>query len=843
MPAAEASPPSERRSEQRAGGLSAEQARAALLAAGPNALPPKPKRPIALRVIAQLKNPLIYLLLSALAVDLGAWALSGGVGAPLEALAIAGVIALNAGLGALQEYRSEQALLELQRLGAPRAWVLRDNAFERLDAAQIVPGDWVRLEAGERVPADGIVGDPESLSVDESVLTGESLPVDKAAGDELLSGTLVSHGRGLMTVSRTGRQSNMGKLAATIGAIDTSKTPLEQRVDELGRRVAQVVAVLCVAMMLAGFAVQGWSHPLPILMFAVAFGVAVVPEGMPAMMTLALALGVQRMARRQAVVRRLAAVEALGSVTVIATDKTGTLTENRLSVEGLDAPGREEDALLAMVLANDSDPASGAGDPLELSLMESASKHGSDVAALHQAYPRVSSRGFDSLWRCMRVTVIGPDGRATAFLKGAPEAIVSRSSMEDAERARVLERVEAFARDGLKVLALARGAATAETELTFIGLVALGDPPRPEAKAAVLAAKRAGVRVAMITGDHAETAAAIARAVGIEGSGVVEGHALGGSDAEVDRLIASANIFARMQPEHKLRLIERFQAAGEVVAMTGDGLNDAPALKRADVGVAMGGRGSDVAREVADVVLLDDNFATIVAAIEEGRSIYANVQSFVRFSFSSNVALTLLVLGAAVGSFFLGLRGSDGALLLPFTALQVLWINFLGDGPPALAIALDSGKNMLLDPPRAPHAPLLDEQATKFVIADGLLKAGVGLLLLVLLPKLGASTIATATAVFIYEGIAKLLSMFPARRLHRQLNANAWVIAASALSVSLQLACVVIAPLRQIMGLVELPLRLLTIVALALLATLLCGEILLRALRNGAKSAQLALSR
>jgi Ca2+-transporting ATPase len=754
--------------QQPGSGLSAEQARAALLVAGSNALPPKPARPLLLRITAQLKSPLLYLLLSALAVDLGAWAFTGAVGVPLEALAIACVIALNAGLGVLQEYRSEQALRELQRLGAPRAWVLRDGSFERIDAAEIVPGDWVRLEAGERVPADGVVSDPEALSVDESALTGESLPVDKAAGEELLSGTLVSHGRCLMRVSRTGPQSNMGKLAATIGAIDTSKTPLERRVDELGRRVAQVVAVLCIVMMLAGFAIQGWSHPLPILMFAVAFGVAIVPEGMPAMMTLALALGVQRMARRHAVVRRLAAVEALGSVTVIATDKTGTLTENRLTVEAVDAVGREQDALLAMVLANDSDPSSGAGDPLELALMAYAAKHGSDVAALHQAYPRVSSRGFDSQWRCMRVTVLGHGGRPTAFLKGAPEAIVSRSNMDEAERTRVLARVQAFAREGLKVLGLARGPAAAEIGLTFIGLVALGDPPRPEAKAAVLAARRAGVRVAMITGDHAETAAAVARAVGIAGDRVVEGHELALSDAELDQLLAKANVFARMQPEHKLRLIERMQAAGEVVAMTGDGLNDAPALKRADVGIAMGGRGSDVAREVADVVLLDDNFATIVAAIEEGRSIYANVQSFVRFSFSSNVALTLLVLGAAVGSLILGLRGSDGALLLPFTALQVLWINFLGDGPPALAIALDSGKNMLLDPPRAPHAPLLDEQATKFVLADGLLKAGVGLLLLVLLPRLGASTVATATAVFLYEGIAKLLSMFPARRLLRR---------------------------------------------------------------------------
>jgi P-type Ca2+ transporter type 2C len=812
-------------------GLTSDQAREALERVGSNSLPAKPPRALLMRIFAQLKNALIYLLLAALAVDLAAWLLEGAVGIPLEALAILAVIFLNAALGVLQEYRSEQALLELQRLGAPRAWALRDDSFVRIDAAELVPGDVVRLEAGDRVPADGVAAAPESLSVDESVLTGEFMPVDKAEGEELLSGTLVTHGHCLMNVSRTGKYSNMGKLAASIGAIDTSKTPLEQRVAELGGRIARVVLVLCVGVAVLGFAVQGWSHPLPILMFAVAFGVAVVPEGMPTMMTLALAFGVQRMARRRAVVRRLAAVEALGSVTVIATDKTGTLTENRLTVERVDAAGHEQDALMAMVLANDSDPTSGAGDPLELALAAHAAKRGTDVAGLHQAYPRLSTRGFDSQWRCMRVTVIGPDAQETAFLKGAPEAILARCQMADAERAKVLRRVEDAARQGFKVLGLARGRAEAESDLTFIGLVSLGDPPRPEARAAVLAARRAGIRVLMITGDHAATATAIAQAVGIDATSVVDGAELGETDAAVDERVANSNIFARMLPEHKLRLIERLQAKGEVVAMTGDGLNDAPALKRADVGVAMGGRGSEVAREVADVVLLDDNFATIVAAVEEGRSIYANVQSFVRFSFSSNVALMILILGAAAGSLLFGLRTSEGSLLLPFTALQILWINFLGDGPPALAIALDSGKSMLLDPPRAPQAPLLDRLATKFIVADGMLKGGLGLLLLVLLPGWGATLAQTATAVFLYEGVAKLLSMFPARRLHGQLRPNPWILAASVVSVALQLGCVMLAPVRDVMGLVFLPTQYLLIVALTLLTTLAFGEVILRFLR------------
>ncbi len=782
---------------------------------------------------AQLKSALIYLLLIALAVDLVAWAIAGAQGVPLEALAILCVILLNAVLGVLQEYRSERALQELRRLGAPRAWVLRGGYFERIDAAAIVPGDVVRLEAGDRVPADGAVRAPETLCVDESALTGESMPVDKSEADRLLSGTLISHGRTSLEVDLTGPRSNMGKLAATLGAIDASRTPLEQRVDDLGRTIARVVAGMCLVMVVAGLAINGFSRPLPILMFAVAFGVAVVPEGLPAMMALCLAFGVQRMARRKAVVRRLSAVEALGSVTVIATDKTGTLTQNQLVVEGLQAAeGREDDALLAMVLANDSDPSSGAGDPLELALVAHATRSGTDASALRAVYPRVSSRGFDSHWRCMRATVISPAGEQIGFLKGAPEAILERCRFEAGEREVLLSRAAMLAQRGLKVLGLARGSAAAERELTFLGLVSLWDAPRPEARAAVLAARRAGVRVMMITGDHPQTARAVADSVGIDVGNVALGDQFDLAEAEVDRLVASSNVFARMQPEHKLKLIERLQSQGEVVAMTGDGLNDAPALKRADVGIAMGERGSEVAREVADVVLLDDNFATIVAAIDEGRSIYANVQSFVRFSFSSNVALMVLVFGAAAGSLFVGLRGNDGSLLLPLTALQILWINFLGDGPPALAMALDSSRDALLEPPRPPRAPLLGPTALKFIVADGLLKGGFGLGLLVLLPALGASTLGTAAAAFLYEGIAKLLSMFPARRLHGALRPNPWVLGATAISIGLQLGCVAFAPLRKFMGLAVLRPLDFALVGLALITTLALGEVILRVLRS-----------
>lgn len=813
-------------------GLTSAQASAAQARFGRNSLPQEPPRSVTARFFSQLESALIYLLLGALAVDLLGWGASGFAGFPAEAVAILSIVLLNALLGVLQEYRSERALHELSRLSAPRAWVHRDDSFQHLPATELVPGDVVRLEGGDRVPADGVAHFPEGLSLDESVLTGESLPVDKAEGDELSSGTVVTRGRVLLVVARTGEHSHMGKLALSLGAIDTTKTPLEQRVEELGRRIARAVAVLCVVMVALGFAVQGLQHPLPILMFAVAFGVAVVPEGMPAMMTLSLAFGVQRMARRRAVVRRLAAVEALGSITVIATDKTGTLTENRLTVHELEpVADREEDALLAMVLANDADPASGVGDPLDLALLGYARQRGADTVALQRAYPRLSSRGFDSEWGYMRATVVSPSGEQLTLVKGAPEAVLALCALDARQQASVAARLERSARRGLKVLALARGTAHEERDLTFLGLVSLWDPPRAEAKSAVLAAQRAGVRVVMLTGDHAVTAQAIAREVGIESGTVVDGSALSGDDAALDALIEQSSVFSRMKPEHKLRLIERLQARGQVVAMTGDGLNDAPALKRADVGVAMGARGSDVTREVADLVLLDDNFATIVAAVEEGRSIYSNVQSFVRFSFSSNVALMILVLGAALGSLLFGLRRADGSLLMPLTALQILWINFLGDGPPALAMALDSSKDSLGRPPRPPKAPLLDRVGTRFVLLDGAVKGGIGLSLLVALPSLGASVAATATAVFLYEGGAKLLSMFPARRLGGRLAVNRYVYLASALSVLLLLACLFVPTLRGAMGLVQLGRRELLSVGLALLGTFALGEVVLRALQ------------
>jgi Ca2+-transporting ATPase len=812
-------------------GLSQAEARERLARFGPNALPEGKRPTFVSRLAAQFRSALIYLLLLALVFDLAAWLYEGAKGTPVEALAILAVLVLNAGLGVAQEYRSERALDELKKLGAPKVWVLRAGTLQRIDAAELVPGDLVRLEAGDRVPADGLAARAESLSADESLLTGESLPVEKPEGAELSSGTLVLRGHCELIVSRTGPSSTMGRLAGSISAIKTGPTPLEAQIDELGAKLARYVAALSVLLLVVGLAVEGLARVSSVVMFAVAFGVAVVPESMPAMMTLALAFGVQRMARQNAVVRRLAAVEALGSVTAIASDKTGTLTLNKLVVDSLHAPD-EEQALLALALANDADAEHDAGDPLERGLVEFAISRGADVRALRTAHPRLSSRPFDTRWKYMRSTVALPNGELRSYVKGASEVILERSLLTPEALREWQDRAEAEASRGRKVLGLAMGHGTAETDLTFLGLVALWDAPRPEAGRAVQAAEQAGIFVVMVTGDHPETARAIGERVGIVTPRTLSGAEIEAmSQAELVEAAAAVRIYARLLPEHKLRIVDALKERGHIVAMTGDGLNDAPALKRADVGIAMGLRGSEVAREVADVVLLDDNFATIVSAIEEGRVIYENIMNFIRFTFSTNVALMLLVLGGAVGSMLLGLKALDGGVLLPLTALQVLWINFLGDGPPALALSNDRCPNVMQQPPRPSKAALLDRRTLSFILVDGGFKGALGLTLLLLLPALGFSVPATATCVFLYESTAKLASAYPARKVGPRPRTNPWLHLSIASGLALGLACVAFAPLRATLALAPLPQGGLAVLAVATLLTVTSGEVLARMLR------------
>jgi Ca2+-transporting ATPase len=787
-------------------GLSVSEAARRLAETGPNALPEPAPDPLWRRFLRQFESPLIYILVFALAFDLGLWFYERAHGWPIEATAIALILLFNAALGLYQEKRSEAALTRLKTLAGAHAWVFRDGQLVRLPSHSLVPGDVVRVEAGDRVPADGVLSSAAGAMFDESVLTGESIAIDKGDGDEALSGTLLVRGRAHVTVTRTGGSSAMGRVAAMLGGIQTAKTPLERRVDELGRQIARGVMLLAAVLGLSGIVAEGIARAPEVIIFAVALAVAAVPEGLPAVLTVALALGVERMAHHRAVVRRLAAVEALGSVTVIATDKTGTLTESRMEVRALDVTD-EPRALTAMALANAADLTTGVGDPLELGLLRHAAAHGIDAGQLRRTHPLVSERPFDSAWKFARVTV-EDQGRSVSYLKGAPEELLRRCAMTREERAGWLEKSDAHAREGFRILALAWGPGEVEEHLSLIGLVMFWDPPRPEVRDAVAKAQAAGIRALMITGDHPATASAIARLIGISSARVVTGKEIDAyRGAELRDAAAHTNVFARVRPEQKLLIVEALQQQGEIVAMTGDGVNDAPALKRADVGVAMGRRGSDVSREVADLVLLDDNFATIVRAVEEGRGIYDNIQKFLRFLFSTNLSEILLIAAGAVLAFAFGLRDAAGSLMLPLTAVQILWINLLTDGIPALALAFDRTPGVMQQPPRPPRSPLLDPPSVRFLIAVGSMKAAIALGILGALPFFGYSLDVTRTTAFHFMAIGQLLLVYPSRNTAMRPLSNIYLHGAVAAGVGVQVAAASVPLTSGLLGSVPLPLE------------------------------------
>lgn len=798
-------------------GLSAAIAAERLAEFGPNALPEHPPTPTWLRFLRQFQSPLIFILLFALLVDGIAWFLEGAQGLPVESLAIGLILLINAGLGVYQESKSESALAKLKKLSTPFVWAYRDGKLVHLSAEVLVPGDVVRVEAGNRIPADAQLLTSEEVLLDESVLTGESLPVAKQAPAEVSSGTQLVRGLALLEVTRTGSASSMGQIAELLGHAVAEKTPLEKRLATFSHQLALIVLALVSLIAVGGLAVEGWSKLGHVFLFAVALAVAAIPEGLPAVLTMTLALGVERMATRKAVVRRLSAVEALGSVTVIATDKTGTLTENRMFVKELVSRNHTQ-ALRAMILANDADPLAEAGDPLELALLSYGQQSGVDPVALLRAHPRLGSIPFDSTYKYMQVTVQEASEQVN-YLKGAPEAILKLAAgLSPTERDDWADQAHQFARSGHRVLAVGRAAG--DSEMEFLGLVMLWDPPRPEVPAAILEAQAAGIRVVMITGDHPATALAVGAAVNIHSPEVLTGQELDQLSAEQFAAAAArVNVFARVSPEHKLRLVESLKTQGEVVAMTGDGVNDAPALKRADVGVAMGQRGSDVSREVADLVLLDDNFATIVAAIEEGRNIYENIQKFIRFLFATNLAEILIILAGAIGAATLGLKEAAGTILLPFTAVQLLWLNVLTDGPPALALGLDHNRQVMRNRPRISHAPLLDRPALSFiVVAGGLVAifAGLGLLLL---PRWGFSLLETRTAVFLYATLCQLVYAYSARRIDAAPERNLWLHLAVGVGIIIQLATVLLPGLRQLLGLTPISPGLGLLIGLAVLLT------------------------
>jgi Ca2+-transporting ATPase len=720
-------------------------------------------------------------------------------------------------------------------LSAPNAWVRRDGDLVQIPASGLVPGDLTRVEAGNRILADGeLIGDA-GLLIDESMLSGESVPVERGRRQEIFSGTLAVRGHSWMRVSKTGSESAMGRIAAMLSRLEIEPTPLERRLTHFGHRVARWVAALAVVLVVVGVGIEGIGHIDEALLFAVAVAVAAVPEGLPAVLTLTLALGTTRMASRKAVVRRLSAVETLGSVTVIATDKTGTLTESSMEVQEIDVVDRHK-ALLVMALAAEAETDGASGDPLEIGLYEYARKHGVDPAAMRERYPRQSVLPFDSALKYMRVTVLD-DGVPVSYLKGASEVLLERSRLSTDERNAWLKTIETAASQGYRVLGLAWANGEADNDVEWLGIVSLWDPPRKEVAAAIDATQKAGIRVIMITGDHPATAKAIAQSVGINSDIVMTGDQLDQlSAAELAVSTHDVGIFARVSPEHKLALVEALKANGETVAMTGDGVNDAPALKRADVGVAMGQRGSDVSREVADLVLLDDNFATIEAAVEEGRGIYANILKFIRFLFSTNVALVLLIAIGVAGAAIFGLQDENGNMLVPLIAVQLLWINIIADGPPALALGIDRNPGMMSQRPRAASSPLLSRVDLRFILVTGVLKATIGVFLFFLLPVLGYSGGSTQTSLFLFESLAQLAFVYPARRITSTTVSNRVLNVIIIVSVVLQALTISVPGLRTMLGLVPLDNTALAIVGISLLVTIVGAEVWSRHLQHPATS-------
>ncbi len=741
-------------------GLSSSQAAARLAADGANVLPARYRVELWRRVLLQLRDPLVLVLLAAavLTVATGDWA---------DAAIIALVVVVNTAVGVAQEVKADRAITALSAMAAPEARVLRDGVQRLVPAAEVVVGDLLILAEGDIVPADGVVAESAALLVDEAALTGESVPVDKAAsdhperpGDVLSAGTVVVRGRGRAVVTATGPRSAMGRVAALMSTGPTL-TPLQRRLVGVGRVLAGVAVVLCAVVLALGL----WrGQPVELMVIAaISLVVAAVPESLPAVVTLALALGARRMAARHALIRRLPAVETLGSVTVIATDKTGTLTEGTMYAAALWTPHRDAtldgagytptgqirdgdhiltptdapdvtDLLTAAMLCNDAALRRGedidrawtaVGDPTEAALLAAGGKFGLDQANLVARLPRVAELPFDSNRKRMSTIHRLPDGRVRVICKGAPEAVLQPAALttDPATIARAMARAEELARHGHRVLAVAQADrdtvppdSELEQGLDLLGLIALTDPPRRSAAATIAACQAAGITLVLITGDHPATARAIAAGLGIippDGL-VVDCRHLAARD---DPRLRTARVFARATPEQKLDIIQARRDAGDVVAMTGDGVNDGPALHRADIGVAMGKRGTEVARQAADLVLADDELATVVAAAEEGRRVYANIRRFLLYGLSGGTAEILVMLA-----------GPLMGLALPLLPAQILWVNLLTHGLPGVALGSEPvDPKVMTRPPRPPAESVLGAGLWQRILRVGIAIAAVTL--------------------------------------------------------------------------------------------------------------------
>ncbi|WP_207748725.1 cation-translocating P-type ATPase [Mediterraneibacter gnavus] len=715
---------------------------------GPNELVEGKKKTTFQIFLEQYKDFLVIILIAAAIV-------SGFLGDAESAIVILIVITINAILGTVQTVKAEQSLASLKKLSGPEAKVLRDGSVVPIPSAEVTVGDIVMLDAGDYIPADGRLLESASLKVDESALTGESLGVEKMTdaiegevplGDRtnmVYSGSFVTYGRGSFVVTGIGMETEVGKIASLLKTTSEKKTPLQVNLDQFGQKLSIIILVFCG--ILFGINVFRGGNIGDAFLFAVALAVAAIPEALSSIVTIVLSFGTQKMAKEHAIIRKLQAVEGLGSVSIICSDKTGTLTQNKMTVEQyyvnetvipadkIDVKDSEQEKLMYFsILCNDSTNVDGVeiGDPTETALINLGSKLGLDIQKIRGEYPRESENPFDSDRKLMS-TKHTIDETPIMVVKGAVDVIMGRTaSIQCGDEVRAItpediEKIEAqnqsFSREGLRVLGFAYKAVSAEEELsledennlTFLGLIAMMDPPREESMAAVAECKRAGIRPIMITGDHKVTAAAIAKRIGIleDESEACEGAVIDSmSDEELKNFVEGISVYARVSPEHKIRIVRAWQEKGNIVAMTGDGVNDAPALKQADIGVAMGITGSEVSKDAASMVLTDDNFATIVKAVENGRNVYQNIKNSIQFLLSGNFGAILAVLYASIAG-----------LPVPFAPVHLLFINLLTDSLPAIALGLEPHSKKVMDEkPRPMNESILTKDFLTKIGTEGL---------------------------------------------------------------------------------------------------------------------------
>ncbi|MGZ8640778.1 MAG: cation-translocating P-type ATPase [Actinomycetota bacterium] len=857
-------------------GLTSAEAAVRLARDGPNRLDAGRSVPAWQKLLAQFADPLIYLLLGAVVVSLVAWFLEGREGVPFEIIVISVIVVLNAVLGSVQEARAEQAVAALQRMAAATAGVVRDGREERVAAADVVPGDVVLLAAGDAVSADARLMETASLMVAEASLTGESEAVLKDIGplaepaslgdrvNMVFNGTAVTRGRGRGVVTATGMSTEMGNVARLLERTEDKRTPLQGEVDRIGRMLGVAVVVIVIVVVTAILVtadIERSSDLIAVLLVGVSLAVAAVPEGLPAVLSVVLALGVQRMARQRAIVKKLSSVETLGSASVVCSDKTGTLTKNEMTIEKVVTPTGEVDVtgtgyrpegelqvdgrplddpvlleevrsvLAAGCLANDAvlrEDDGGwtiRGDPTEAAFLVAEAKIEGLTDARVSRFERVGEVPFTSERKLMSTLEadVEREGRIAIVTKGAPDVLLARCTHErvagemrpltDARRGDVLATVDHLADLALRTLAVAYRPLpeterppedeSIERELVYLGMVGIIDPPRPEARTAIDEATAAGVRIMMITGDHPRTAARIAGDLGIVDpvTRAVTGDDIERLDDEGLRAtVREISVYARVAPEHKLRIVDALQADRHIVVMTGDGVNDAPALRSADIGVAMGITGTDVAKGAADMILADDNFATIITGVREGRAIFANIRTFLRFLLSSNIGEVFTMFLGVVLAGVIGLDDTGEAVAVPLLATQILWINLLTDTAPALALGVDPAADDIMQrPPRRLTDRVIDGEMWLGIVWVGLVMAAVTLLALDLrLPGgvVGGSgdIVEARTMAFTTLVLAQLFNCFNARSdrtsAFHQLIANPLLWGAIVLSLLLQVAVV-----------------------------------------------------